>query len=307
MTNNKKSVLLPERLAQLKQPGATYIISCYDDEYFCLNHSEGCWRGFFSLYLQAIHGIQFATRIGLPYHVDFGNLTYRYSDEKNFNGDRNLWSYYFEQDSLGESNLKILNVRNENYPLRVWSRAFIRKLHEQAVTKLVLKADIQNSIDQMETQFKGLNILGIHIRRSDHFHEVKHASLSSYFKTVNRMINSFDKIFVATDDESILQDFILKYPEKVLQIQACRSSGTLAVHANMKTENRYQLGKEALLECYSLAMCNRVILSPSNLSYAALMINPTLEYELIESWAARFKRWKTLIVFYLDQWKIRKW
>lgn len=307
MTNNKRSVLLPERLARLKQPGAVYTISCYDDAYFCVNHSEGCWRGFFSLYLQGIYGIVFANRFGLPYHVDFGNLSYRYSDESIFNGDRNFWNYYFEQDPICKSNFKILNVRNENYPLQVWSRSFIRKLHEQAVAKLVLKTEMQNSIGQIKTQFQGLRVLGIHIRRSDHFNEVKQASTSSYFKAVDRQINSYDKIYVATDDESVLKDFRLRYPVKIIYISASRSSDKVAVHANLKTTDRYQLGKEALLECYSLAMCNRAILSPSNLSYAALLINPTLAYELIESWPARLKRWKTLIVFYLDQWKIRKW
>lgn len=302
---NKRSIIQPERMALLKKPKAVYTVSCYEVEYFCTTHTDGCWRGFFSLYLQAVYGILFAKRAGIPYHIDFANLIYRYTDENKMY-DRNFWNNYFEQKPA-DNQKRIINIRSENYPLRIWNKKFIKTLHEQAVSGIIIKPEINREINQIISQFTGLKVLGAHIRRTDHFHEVKPANISAYFKIIDSRLNHYDKLFIATDDEHTLKIFTARYPQKVIYNQVIRSTGSIAVHADTKTENRYLLGKEALLDCYSLAACSEAILSPSNLSYVALLINPELPYQLVESWPAKRRRWKTLIVFYLDRWNIRKW
>jgi len=307
VSKNKRSEISPERLTRLTKPNVLYVISCYDDEYFCDNHFEGCSRGFFSLYIQAVYGIYFARRVGIPYYIDFGNVSYFYSSPERFNNDRNFWNYHFEQNPIAPNAVCVLNTRYENYPLRVWNRGYARGLNDRAVSQLVLKKEFKQEIDQIRAQFFGLKVLGIHIRRTDHFLEINQSGITAYFKAVERRIDKFDKIFLATDDETVLGEFLLRYPGKVIYNAVYRSSGIVPVHANKTIEDRYRLGKDALLDCYSLSICNRAILSPSNFSYAAFLINPNLEYEIIESWHARRIRWKTLIVFYLDKWKIRKW
>ena len=303
---NKRSVIDLQRLATLKSPDVVYVISCYDDEYFCTTHAEGCWRGFFSLYLQAVYGIVFAKRVGIPYYIDFANLVYRYTDENKIY-DQNFWNNYFEQKQADNQLKKIINIRSENYPLRIWNKKFIKTLHEQAVSEIVLKSESKQSIGKINSQFHGLKVLGVHIRRTDHFNEVAPANINVYFKVVDSRLRHYDKLFIATDDEHTLKNFVARYPDKIIYNHVIRSTGSLAVHADMKQGDRYKLGNDALLDCYSLAACNEAILSPSNLSYVVLLINPELTYQLVESWPAKWKRWETLIVFYLDKWNIRKW
>jgi hypothetical protein len=304
---NKRSIISPERKFLLSKPNAVYIITCYDAEYFCTTHEQGCWRGFFSLYLQVVHGIAFAKKNGLTYQVNFGNLIYRYSDERKFKGDRNFWNYYFEQPSIHEGSEKILNVRHENYPLCVWNRSFVRQLNKEAVSQIKLKGEIKLAVDTLQFAFKDINVLGVHIRKTDHFNEVKPAPVATYYKSVEKRIKNYDKLFVATDDESILQLFRERYADKIIFNSFARTTGQVPLHGNMGFEDRYQLGLEALLDCHTLSACKFAILSPSNLSYAALLINPELKYTIIESWSACLKRWKTNIAFLLDRWNIRKW
>lgn len=306
MSKRKRSVIEPERRLLLSDPQAVYLITCYDQEYFCDDHSNGCWRGFFSLYTQVVYGIYFANRLKIPFYVDFGNLHYRYSDPAKFNGDLNFWNYYFLQRPLSESVKTIPNIRYENYPLRVWSRRFLRKLNESVREYIILKSDIKQSIDSLKEKYHRERILGIHIRRTDHAIEVKPASDISYFNAIDRHINKFDKLYLATDDQNTLKECEKRYPGKIIYQDVVRSSGNTSIH-HMETEDKYLLGKQALQDCYMLASCSKVILSPSNLSYAVLLINPELDYELIESQSARWTRWKTLIVYYLDRLNIRKW
>ncbi|EPR72189.1 hypothetical protein ADIWIN_2817 [Winogradskyella psychrotolerans RS-3] len=49
------------------------------------------------------------------------------------------------------------------------------------------------------------------------------------------------------------------------------------------------LAKEALLDCITLSNCDELILSPSNLSYTALVFNPEVKYTIIESKVATWK------------------
>lgn len=71
----KKTSITNDRLALLKSKEALYVITCIQAEYYCKNHEDGhCPKGFFSLFLQAVYGIQFALQWNLSYYVDFGNL-----------------------------------------------------------------------------------------------------------------------------------------------------------------------------------------------------------------------------------------
>ncbi len=308
MLKSKRSVLSPERNEILSQPGTTYIISCYRDEYFCNDHLDNhCARGFFSLYLQAVYGIFFAKKLNLPYFVDFGNLIYCYSDKEKFNNNQNFWEYYFEQKPIDSQAHLVLNLRYENYPLKIWNRKFIKELHELAVADIKPKKELAELINNIKKQFEGLRILGIHIRKTDHHLEAAPVNDHVYFNLVNKQIHSFDKLFIATDDDAILQSFKERYPEKAICNPFIRSSGGVSLHRHMVVENRYVLGQQALLDCYTLSCCTKVILGPSNLSYCVLLLNPEIVYQLAESWEEKFKRQKTLIVFLLNKWGIRKW
>ncbi|MCH6236494.1 hypothetical protein [Cognataquiflexum rubidum] len=304
----KRSSIDNNRLELLKSKDIVYLITCFQSEYYCEDHHEGrCQRGFFSLFLQAVYGIQFAKRLNLDYYIDFGNLNYSYSEAEKFNGNQNFWEYYFKQAPKNPTSEGIFNLRFENYPLRVWNKSFFRELHQVVISNLQFRNEIQETIDATKERFNKLRVLGIHFRKTDHYVEVKPVKDSLFLKLVDKQIASFDRLFLATDDAQILELFENRYGDKLMYNSFVRSSGKVAIHKIGDCSNGYEIGKEALLDCLSLSLCDHAILSPSNLSYCALVFNPELPYQIAESSSAKRYRLKTLGAYYLNKWGIRKW
>jgi hypothetical protein len=308
IVSDKRSYINPERQKELNKPNAVYIISCVDNEFYCENHPNGiCQRGFFSLFVQVAYGISFARKNGLPFYVDFGNTNYPYTTKTGITGENNFWNYYFSQKRVEPNQTKVFNLKYETYPIRVWDKGYISRVHHQAISQLKLSDQMMHEVRQIQNNLSSQNVLGVHIRKTDHSLEVKPATDKKYFKLIDKKLKRFDQLFVATDDLEMLETLKSKYPDKISYNSFLRSSGTIPLHMNPQFTDGYLLGKEALLDCYSLAGCKNVLLSPSNLSYAALLLNPSLNYQLIESRQARVSRWKTLGAYYLNKWGIRKW
>ena len=308
IVSDKRSYINPERQKELNKPNAVYIISCVNNEFYCENHPNGiCQRGFFSLFMQVVYGIAFAGRHRLPFYVDFGNTVYPYTKKNPFYGEANFWNYYFNQKNIGPSQTKVFNLKYETYPLRVWSRHFISDLYHRGVNQLELSNSMKLEVQRVQQQFNSKKVLGVHIRMTDHYLEVTPAGIQAYLKAIDKHLRRFDQLFVATDDSDMLDILKERYPDKIVYHPYSRSSGSTPIHRQDVNSDGFVLGKEALLDCYSLASCQMTLLSPSNFSYAVLLLNPEMQYELVESWGAASQRRKTLAAYYLNEWGLRKW
>ncbi|GAA0890414.1 hypothetical protein GCM10009122_00920 [Fulvivirga kasyanovii] len=304
---SKRSIVAIDRQAQLKVEGAIYEVSCAIDGCPCGMPEHGCGRGFFSLFIQAIYGIEFAGRHQMPYRINFGNSSYPYSDYEKM-GDNNFWNYYFQQPipASGEG-VTLSNKFNEVYPLRIWSRTFFRNIYGSVIQRLKYQPEVKAILDDTKKRFEGCHVLGVHFRGTDHPGEIPPVGLEKYLAEVDKRIKHVDKLFLATDEQYIVDLFSDKYGDKLIINEVVRSLNREAVHANLQISDRYQLGLDALVDCYSLSLCTSAILTHSNLSYAALFFNPELKYRLMERWQPKVKRFKTLILYYLDKWGVRKW
>lgn len=300
----KRSSVAVERLRQLKQKNARYIISCVQNEFFCEHHPDGkCTRGFFSLFLQVVYGIGFAKKYELPFFVDFSNVAYAYSGQvKN-----NFWEHFFNQVTVKRTDTLVLNQQYEVYPLRIWNRNHLRFLHQLMKEGLKFKSALQAEIDKIRSSMNKEKILGVHFRKTDHFLEVPPADESVFFHHIKRKFSTYDKIFVATDDQQLLEKLKKEFSPKIMAHDFVRSQGAISIHNNETFKDGPRLAKEALLDCISLSCCSELILSPSNLSYAALVFNPELKYTIVESRAAKRSRIKTLISYHLNKLGLRKW
>lgn len=296
-------IVHPDRMSTFNKPGNVYVITCTDE--FVCNHTSGCGRGFYSLFIQALQGIFLSQKMTMPYYVDFGNRQYRYS---NAQVDPNFWNDYFVQSlSKPAAANSIVNRPHEVFPICIWARSYFKAIHDEVLSQLIWKPEVFLHLHRETEIFKQHNVLGVHIRKTDHFTETVPAAVESYLKKIDQQIKHFDKLFVATDDLHVLQLLQTRYHDKLIFHQAHRSEGSTAVHSRSDFTNRYQLGLEALLDGYSLSLCKLAILSPSNLSYGACLFNPQLSYVLVESRQAWQKRMKSLVLYYLDRWNIRKW
>jgi hypothetical protein len=309
MKRRRKKNLIPrERLDQLKQADPiVYEIRCGTHDCVCGTPSAGCTRGFFSLFIQALNGIAFAKRFRIPYFVNFGNISYAYSQPGE--ADQNFWNYYFNQPikHAPDSSKVIANELIETYPLNIWDREYIRRLAQIMANELVYQNEIRNAFDELSISFDRKKVLGVHFRSTDHPNEILPVSIDRYFDEVDERLSRYDHVFVATDDQHALDQFSKRYTGKLISNRVLRSHNGEALHSDPHNTNRYLLGFDALMECYALSLCNEAILTHSNLSYAALIFNPDLKYKLMERNQTRLKRLTTLTLYYLDKWNIRKW
>jgi len=308
MATRKRSIIPIQRLEELRKEGVVYEVRCAIADCPCGNPRQGCGRGFFSLFIQAVYGIEFAKRLHIPYYINFGNCIYAYSDIKN-SADPNFWNYYFDQplDALTASSRLVINDIMEVYPLRIWNRDFIKSMFNQVVKDIKYNGEVKDVFKTVSDNFGGRNILGVHIRRTDHHEEIAPVKIESYVKEIDKRIGKIDGIFLATDDADVVDFFKKKYGDLLVINNSVRSTGGIAVHDRMGANDKRKLGLDALIVCYSLSRCQEVILTHSNLSYAALLLNPELKYKLMERFETRIDRLKTLLLYNLNRWNIRKW
>ena len=303
MDRYKRSIVFPERAEELSK-GDLYVITCGIAGCPC-GQGENCGRGFFSLFIQGVYGIDFAQRNKIPYHIDFGNIKYCYSDPGQ--EDANWWNYYFEQPipKKQEHSIAVVNRFHELYPIPIWDRSHLRRMHHH-VQHLIFQNDAEAHI----TAARGLikpNTLGVHVRRTDHPESILPVQLEVYYKVIDNHIKRFDMLFLSTDDVRVVESFRKRYGAKVYVNDVTRSTETHAVHRNFEYTRRHQLGLEVLTDCLCLASCKKLILTFSNVSYAALLFNPEIPYILLERPRTKWRRYKTRIVYFLDKWGIRKW
>jgi hypothetical protein len=303
----KRSLISQEKSRELQQEHAVYIISCGLHDCPCGRTEPGCDRGFFSLFIQAVYGIAFAQKNNMPYHINFGNCEYLYSDPAR--KSLNFWDYYFLQPlpQLGKRNKPVLNYHIEVYPLRIWNQQHFLHMHQNVVSRLKFREEVKRKLKKHAEVFKNRQVLGVQIRRTDHSGEILPVSLKRILEKVDQKIPDYDNLFVATDDSHIISLLQKRYGEKLLYHSAERSEDEQAVHLNRGIEDRYKLGLEVLVDCYCLSLCRHAILLQSNISYATLLFNPHLPYTLLERAAVKGKRLKTLFLYYLDKFGIRKW
>ncbi len=306
----KRNVISMERLLHLKSKERLYVVSCVIDFCNCNKETEGCQRGFFSLFLQAITALLFSQKHDIQCQIDFGNMKNLFSEPQRFGNDLNFWNYYFEQPfNIEDKEYEpILNEMYETYPLRIWDRSYFQKLHGVVEKYVMFKKPIANELAKMRVLFSQHNILGVHIRKTDHSGEIEPVDTAVILTTIKKELNVYDKLFVATDDTKILALLEKEFSkDKIISNQVIRSDNETAIHTNMAHENRYQLGFDAILDCYCLSLCDKTILTHSNLSYSSLLFNPLQPYILLETRKSRLKRLKTLFLYHLDRWGIRKW
>ena len=298
-------ILSPQRYAEVTHLDSCYVIRCCVPEPCGVSDSE-CEAGFFSLFIRALYGIRLASTYGIPYYVDFGSTPHAYSDPDRFEGDTNFWNYYFRQPiSEGLLSAAVINTPYETFPLRIWSQTFVWEMHRIIQNHIELQPTIKSLIAKKRQYFGQYKVLGVHIRRTDHAIEVEPISLDTFKRTIHQEIQRYDKVFVATDDAHVLETMKKEFGDYVVCNDARRSTDGAPLHRNHPAQDRYGLGVEALLDAYCLSFCQKAILLHSNLSYAALLFNPALDYLLLETSKHRVKRLQTSFIYQLDHLGIR--
>jgi hypothetical protein len=215
--------------------------------------------------------------------VDWSNPNVEYYDNE-MGG--NPFDYYFDQIISVDEAIKLDHEYCPgtfiNYPptgSRINRNTDIVIDINNAINKfLKVKPDI---LESLNGEIEGSKTLGVHCRRSDmgKFHpeflfvnkteDFFNKTMSVYEK------NGFEKIYLATEEIEIFEYFKSRVPD-ILIYQDCfrlkRSDDHLVVPSN-RSNHRYLMGKEVLIDSLNLSKCNSLLCGVSGVTYGSILFN----------------------------------
>lgn len=253
------------------------------------------YYGFCAILREVIEGCMVADELGF-YPVVSMSEDSLYAEKKGFLGKDNPWECYFEQPvgidmntynhgfrttSMSRDDLAMLAERynNDGYRLskeyfedtgKIW-RKYIRVRKE-------LELELQSKIDEIFGE--GSRILGVQARGTDfnrgYYNHPKPILPEDYFEQIDKIIDKYDYIFLATEDNNNLERFIDKYGDKLVYHTGIERSSTIDNPALGKSDTfktrenpKYCLAKDVMLDMMSLSECKGIITGMSQVSICA--------------------------------------
>lgn len=253
--------------------------------------------GFFAAYRGVLEYMYFADRGNFYPYVDLSNSLYS-------NSGQNAFEQFFEQNDFHkDDNMRSVNSKPEDKDMvsfiltgrkndyRV-SDLYLREMAKMQKKYIVLKPEVQDFVDEGVKRIENLGkVLGIHVRGTDynkgyHSHPIALKS-EDYFEKIDWLVSnhSYNKIFLATDDERVLKSFKEKYGDLLFCFDdTCRSSmdESVAFSKNDRENHRIRLGLEVLRDAYAMAACDGFVSGISQVSICTRIIKYSLDKEFVD-------------------------
>ncbi len=213
--------------------------------------------------------------------VDFGSKGLYYDARRG----ENWWGYYCEPVDYGLvsdpeevfGDVPFSKRREaEWYTKREEARALISKY-------IRFKPHILEEARAFEEEnFEGCYMIGVHYRGTDKMKEeasvyYPHELYRFVMDKVRQLKRKDYRIFLATDDAGVVNLFASAFSGRVCYLEgASRSSSRGKPPHLLPHPDRYELGKEAILDCLLLSRCDLLVRTSSNLSLWSTFLNPAL-------------------------------
>jgi hypothetical protein len=249
--------------------------------------------GFFAYYRWVLNFLYISDRFNFIPVINFKS-NFLYSETEPVNGSNNPFEYYFERvsDISYESALKSFTVFKYNLNLSYiaetsptyysgynYDNEYLSKIAVINSKYIHLKKNVQIFINDGIQKLLGTkNVLGVHIRGTDfkgNFNNhPKLINIDDYIPVIKKAIldYKFDLLFLATDDQKILEKLLTIFPNIISYYEdVTRSSNELAVGFidNNRYLHKYNLGLEVLRDMHTLARCQGFICGLSQVSICA--------------------------------------
>lgn len=250
-------------------------------------------RGFFALIRHNIKSICFAEAYGLVPCVIWGKGCI-YHDCRMDHVTQNVFEYYYEPISLhynevlgkhqyvrmrDADNLRIPDqmIKEQTYvvddhELEKLAEIYGRYFHLNKKTQSYIDSGIQSIMQE------GDKIIGVHVRGTDFKNQFNnHPEFCGFIPFVDaakQMMKEgdYNKIFLATEDNEVIDLFNEEFDDKVIYYQDCiRGRGKTSVVLD-KRGYGYGMGLEVLRDVYTLAQCDSFLYGLSQVAFAVRYI-----------------------------------
>lgn len=260
--------------------------------YICEDNES---MGFFAMYRCWLEYLYFADICGyVP--VIYAGHHFAYREENHAVGTRNPFEYYFVQPAglglyeikktykLVTSNLlhrEIVELVYTGKYGEYWYTQDYLKVMGNIVNKYLRFNEITwkyicDGLEKLNIQNN--KVLGVHIRGTDfkkgfHIHPI-YLTAEDCFSAIDDILElkKYDKIFVATDDKRLLNQFLAKYRSKMCYYEdVFRNDKDKSVifEKCKRKKHKYRLGLEVLRDMYTLAVCDGLVAGISQVAVCA--------------------------------------
>lgn len=285
----------------------------YPGSYFYDLYIDAPSKGFFALLNQTLDGLKYAERFHLIPVVTWSDSCL-YKEDHKVNGSDNPFFYFFEEiNDLDRNSVKnAKNVLSYNYgqraidmyhPFGVVAKTIIdNNIYDEYINEsaavygkyIRVRQPIMDSIHSLQERigFSG-SVLGVHVRATDfskgYINHAVMAASNEYIDAAKAALEQkdFDKIYLATDDASVVDEFEAAFPGKIIfNPDTFRSTDGNAVHFSQsdRKDHKYLLGVEVMIDMYLLSVCSGLIGGYSNVCISAQIAKKSYgkEYEYMK-------------------------
>lgn len=194
----------------------------------------------------------------------------------------NWFNYYCEPIRFGERK-NVLRLYGNAPGVRDCEIEKLTTRHEAKylIDKYIrFKPHILERIEQFEIEhLVGHYVIGVHYRGTDKFIEEApfvsyHAVVQAIKKRIKSLRNEAYKIFVATDEQDLINYLEHSFGNKVCYTDSIRSIDGIPLH--FSNHDRYQCGEDAIVDAVLLSRGQYLIRTSSNLSRWSTFFNPDI-------------------------------
>lgn len=249
--------------------------------------SAGC--GFFGDLFMSLNGLRLVERYRLAAQVFWGVRSLYFERARG----PNAWSYFFERNSFSHlesarcipANLPYWPDASEFLPYEGLSvRASVhRALRSWCQPRGEILTAVQAFVDQ---NFIPNATLGVHVRLTDAAagqENRKTVEMQHFIQSANDWLAARPdgRIFLAADDERVVQAFRARFGERVVYQRCLRSTDGTSLHGHYDCGVKgspYRKGVEVLIDALLLARCDHLVRTHSRVTCFTLCINLHLTY-----------------------------
>lgn len=262
--------------------------------------------GFCAEMHQLLYRLRFAEAINAVPRVHWGEYMFYYDHGMDYI-TKNAFEYYFEPVSEAadhspnefknyiRSDKKHIyiyqNMVDKSYKIndvnfKLLAGMYRKYIHLNEKTSLFINSEIDNLLNYNKQIPPRGKILGIHVRGTDfNLGLLNHPNVvapNEYLAKAKEIFSDgkYDKIFIATEDSTVLEMFVSEFGDKILYYKdVFRTSGKSGPHStpNDRELNNYKLGLEVLRDVYTLANCDGFLSGLSHVAFAARYVNIALD------------------------------
>lgn len=244
--------------------------------------------GFFAAFLAVLNHLAYCKQTGKTPVVYWDARSWYYR-KGGFNGSHNVWEYYFNPVSALKYQPKKDRL-NSSYggPWNTFHYTDLDEATRQNAHDLITRYIRINGIvqDKIDTFYRnhmiGKHTIGIHLRGTDKFREMKPVSTEKIIAAALEHANGDTQFFVASDEQQLLEKALhLLDGYTVIFYDCYRSHDTnKPLHiqnSDVAKPSPAQLGEDVLVEVSLFAVCDVLVHTRSNVSAAAFYYNPDLK------------------------------